>query len=145
MEIEKKYTVKKLPDNLDSYSCKIIEQAYLNVSPAVRIRRSNDNYSLTYKGSGLMAREEYNLTLDKESYEHLLKKADGTIISKKDILFLLSILFLMIAATLLSCLNFLLNLMFLIRPLPRLLLRKLNFPVLNWQMRLSHLNGLTKK
>ena len=55
MEIEKKYTVKKLPDNLDSYSCKIIEQAYLNVSPAVRIRKSNDNYSLTYKGSGLMA------------------------------------------------------------------------------------------
>ncbi len=83
MEIEKKYTVKKLPDNLDSYSCKIIEQAYLNVSPAVRIRKSNDNYSLTYKGSGLMAREEYNLTLDKESYEHLRKKADGTIISKK--------------------------------------------------------------
>ena len=30
-----------------------------------------------------MAREEYNLPLNKESYEHLLTKADGNIISKK--------------------------------------------------------------
>ena len=29
-----------------------------------------------------MAREEYNLPLNKESYEHLLKKADGNIITK---------------------------------------------------------------
>ena len=29
-----------------------------------------------------MVREEYNLPLTKESYEHLLKKVDGTIISK---------------------------------------------------------------
>ena len=30
MEIEKKYTIKELPENLESYPCKIIEQAYLN-------------------------------------------------------------------------------------------------------------------
>ena len=30
-----------------------------------------------------MAREEYNLPLDKESYMHLRTKADGNIISKK--------------------------------------------------------------
>lgn len=83
MEIEKKYTIKNLPDNLESYPCKIIEQAYLNTSPVVRVRRSNDEYTLTYKGSGLMAREEYNLPLDKDSYLHLLEKADGNIISKK--------------------------------------------------------------
>ena len=83
MEIEKKYTIKKLPDNLETYPCKIIEQAYLNTAPVVRIRRSDDEYYLTYKGSGLMAREEYNLPLDETSYRHLLEKADGNIISKK--------------------------------------------------------------
>ena len=29
-----------------------------------------------------MVREEYNLPLTKESYEHLLEKADGTVITK---------------------------------------------------------------
>ena len=29
-----------------------------------------------------MAREEYNLPLNKEAYEHLVKKADGNVISK---------------------------------------------------------------
>ncbi len=83
MEIERKYTLKKLPANLESYPCRIIEQAYLNTNPVVRVRRDNDDYYLTYKGSGMMAREEYNLPLNKESYEHLLEKADGNIISKK--------------------------------------------------------------
>ena len=83
MEIERKYTLKKLPENLESYPCRIIEQAYLNVNPVVRVRRDNDDYYLTYKGSGMMAREEFNLPLNKESYEHLLEKADGNIISKK--------------------------------------------------------------
>lgn len=83
MEIEKKYTLKYLPDNLEQYPCKIIEQAYLNTSPVVRIRKSNNTYTLTYKGSGLLAREEYNLPLDEASYQHLLQKADGNIISKK--------------------------------------------------------------
>lgn len=82
-EIEKKYTIKNLPDGLESYPCKVIEQAYLNTSPVVRVRRSNDKYTLTYKGSGLMTHEEYNLPLDEPSYRHLLKKADGNIITKR--------------------------------------------------------------
>jgi CYTH domain-containing protein len=48
----------------------------------VRIRRSNDDYYLTYKGEGLMVREEYNLPLTKEAYEHLLPKIDGLLIAK---------------------------------------------------------------
>ena len=52
-------------------------------NPVVRVRRDNDDYYLTYKGSGMMAREEYNLPLTKDSYEHLIKKADGNIITKK--------------------------------------------------------------
>lgn len=83
MEIERKFLVGELPGNLSSYQCLVIEQAYLCTEPVVRIRRQNEDYYLTYKGGGLMAREEYNLPLNKEAYEHLLTKADGNIISKK--------------------------------------------------------------
>lgn len=82
MEIERKFTIKELPDNLETYPHHDIEQAYLNTSPVVRVRKQDDSYYLTYKGSGLMAREEYNLPLDETSYYHLLEKADGNIISK---------------------------------------------------------------
>lgn len=83
MEIERKYLIKTLPDNLDSFHCRILEQGYLNTNPVVRIRRDNDKYELTYKSSGLMARQEYNLPLDQESYEHMLTKIDGRLIQKK--------------------------------------------------------------
>ena len=76
MEIERKYLVKTLPDHLDQYESKKIAQGYLCTEPVVRIRRSNDDYYLTYKGDGLMVREEYNLPLTKESYGHLLPKID---------------------------------------------------------------------
>ena len=82
MEIEKKFIPTDLPKDLDSYEHHVIEQAYLNTAPVVRIRKQDDDYVLTYKGSGMMAREEYNLPLNKKSYEHLLEKADGNIISK---------------------------------------------------------------
>lgn len=83
MEIERKFTLKSLPKNLEKYTCHVIEQAYLNTSPVIRIRKQDDEYFLTYKGGGMMAREEYNLPLNEESYNHLLTKADGNIISKK--------------------------------------------------------------
>ena len=85
MEIERKFLIPKenLPTDLASYPCHRIEQGYLCTSPVVRIRRQDDEYFLTYKSKGLMSREEYNLPLNKEAYEHLIKKADGNIITKK--------------------------------------------------------------
>ena len=83
MEIERKFTISRLPENLESYPCHIIEQAYLNTDPVVRIRREDDTFYLTYKGKGLLAREEYNLPLNEASYYHLREKADGNVISKK--------------------------------------------------------------
>lgn len=83
MEIERKFLIKALPEHLDSYPCHHIEQAYLNTDPVVRVRKEDDTYYLTYKGRGMMAREEYNLYLNKDSYYHLREKADGNIISKK--------------------------------------------------------------
>ena len=82
MEIERKFTVKELPD-LSMYSFHVMEQGYLNTDPVVRVRKEDDNYYLTYKGKGLLAREEYNLLLNEAAYYHLVEKADGIIIRKK--------------------------------------------------------------
>ena len=83
MEIERKFTLKTIPADLEQYPFLHIEQAYLNVDPVVRVRKENDQYYLTYKGSGMLARNETNLPLTEESYYHLRAKADGNIISKK--------------------------------------------------------------
>lgn len=84
MEIERKFLIDKIPDSikLSELKCRRIEQGYLCTEPVVRVRRDNDDYYLTYKSKGLMSREEYNLPLNKEAYNKLIKKADGNIITK---------------------------------------------------------------
>lgn len=82
MEIERKYLVTTPPTDYQSWDCVSMEQAYLCTAPVVRIRKENQEYYLTYKSKGLLAREEYNLPLTKEAYEHLLPKADGIILTK---------------------------------------------------------------
>ena len=83
MEIERKFLIDRLPEDLTRYTCHNIQQAYLCTDPVIRIRRQDDDYILTYKSKGFLAREEYNLPLNQESYRHLLEKADGIILSKK--------------------------------------------------------------
>lgn len=83
MEIERKYLIERPPDNYRDYPYHRIEQGYLSVAPVVRVRREDEDFYLTYKSKGLMVREEYNLPLTKEAYEHLLAKADGKILTKK--------------------------------------------------------------
>lgn len=82
MEIERKYLIPHIPEGLSITETHHIEQAYLCTAPVVRIRKDNEQYILTYKSKGLMAREEYNLPLTEEAYRHLKKKADGRIIKK---------------------------------------------------------------
>lgn len=82
MEIERKFLIHTLPENLESYPHKEIEQGYLCTQPVVRIRRSNDKYILTCKGEGLMMREEFELPLTKEAFEHMKPKTDGIFIEK---------------------------------------------------------------
>lgn len=82
MEIERKYLVKKLPSDYKDYPSRELEQGYLCTDPVVRVRRADDTFTLTYKGRGLMVREEYNLPLTEEAYRHLRDKADGLMIHK---------------------------------------------------------------
>ncbi len=83
MEIERKYLIDQIPFDLSEYPSRKIEQGYLCTEPVVRIRRDGEDYYLTYKSKGLMVREEYNLPLTPDAYEHLKPKADGRIITKE--------------------------------------------------------------
>ena len=82
MEIERKFLVKEMPAELNNYPHTLIEQGYLSTDPVVRVRRDGDEYYITYKGRGTIAKEEYNLPLNEKAYSHLVKKADGNIITK---------------------------------------------------------------
>jgi CYTH domain-containing protein len=83
MEIERKYLITRLPEGATDHPYHLIEQGYLSTEPVVRVRREDDSYYLTYKSKGLLEREEYNLPLTMESYNHLIQKADGHILTKK--------------------------------------------------------------
>ena len=81
-EIERKFLINTLPANLDSFPHYELEQGYLETSPVVRLSGRDDDCILTYKSAGLLKRQEVELPLTKSSYERLIKKCDGLIISK---------------------------------------------------------------
>ena len=94
-EIERKFRIKELPQSLEQYEKKEIEQGYLCVKPVVRIRKSvrgeNTKYILCYKSKlGLQKTkdmvantcEEAEFLLTEEAYLHLREKADGRLIQK---------------------------------------------------------------
>ena len=89
MEIERKFAVMKLPDNLEQYEKEEIEQGYLCIKPTVRIRKANDEYTLNYKWKQKGLEEkvaiqniEYTMPLTKENYEVLLNKIENNLIKK---------------------------------------------------------------
>ena len=71
MEIEKKFKVKQLPDNLDGYEQKHIEQGYLSLAAG-----SDD------KNTDFRINNEIEVFLTKEGYEHLKEKVDDNLIIK---------------------------------------------------------------
>ena len=83
MEIERKFAVKRFPEGLENYPYTEMEQAYLSVDPIVRVRQDGDAFYLTYKGPGMLSREEYNLPLNESSYRHLKEKRDGRVVKKR--------------------------------------------------------------
>ena len=141
MEIERKFTLKELPADLESYPCHVIEQAYLNTSPVVRVRKEDDHCYMTYKGKGLMAREEYNLPLDETSYQHLLAKADANIISKKRYVIPIETPQFTEDYVPLTDMKLVIELDVFAPPLPHLSWQKWNFPISTLPMHFWLLNG----
>ena len=87
MEIERKYLVRELPANLDSYPHVEIEQGYLCTSPTLRIRKAGDAYILTVKekvrtDSTAIHNREEEFYLSAEKYELLKAKCEGRMVSK---------------------------------------------------------------
>ena len=82
MEIERKFLVPSLPEVNSVIKKKVIQQGYVSTSPVVRIRRSNDDFILTCKGKGLIEREEFELFITEDEYNHLSTKLDYPLIIK---------------------------------------------------------------
>lgn len=91
MEIERKYAIHDIPGDLEQYYKMKIEQGYLCHNPILRIRKSNEDYILTYKskeGIGeqkdgqAIIHQETELPLTEEAFLNLKNKTDGNMIYK---------------------------------------------------------------
>lgn len=82
-EIERKFLVKYLPEDLEQYTCHDIVQAYISTDPTIRIRKLDESYILTVKSSGLIKRQEYEMEITAGQFEKLKGKTEGYTIAKK--------------------------------------------------------------
>ncbi len=82
MEIERKWLLEKLPEDIGSFPPEKIVQGYICKDPVIRIRRISDRFYLTVKGRGLMTREEFEIEISKEAFDELKGKCSGRLISK---------------------------------------------------------------
>ncbi|MBQ7546659.1 MAG: CYTH domain-containing protein [Clostridia bacterium] len=93
MEIERKWLVRieDIPYDLNTLEAYEIEQAYISFRPSIRVRKlrsrsGEERYVLTVKAATVdrdaLAREEFELPLDRAAYDALLAKAEGCVICK---------------------------------------------------------------
>jgi adenylate cyclase len=84
-EIERKFLVRKLPDDLTSYPSNEISQGYLvslEDGLQVRLRQSGDRYSLTFKRGSGSVREEREVELSGEQFNALWPATEGKRLAK---------------------------------------------------------------
>lgn len=84
-EIERKFLLKKLPNNLNTQPVKIV-QAYLCDNPVLRIRQWENQYFFTYKGNGLMKRQEIEIEISKNTFDSLIAQCRKIIVKNRYIL-----------------------------------------------------------
>ncbi len=82
MEIERKFLVKYVPENVSDYPHCELSQGYIYTLPVIRIRKSDDEYFLTVKSEGLLERQEFEINISEKVFNDLSNKCDGNIISK---------------------------------------------------------------
>jgi adenylate cyclase len=79
-EIERKFLVRKLPGDLTNYPKNEIAQGYLvslDDGLQVRLRKSGDDYSLTYKRGTGSVREEREVELTAKQFDALWPATEG--------------------------------------------------------------------
>ena len=85
VEIERKFLVRALPEDLDRYPKSDIEQGYLVVegeTGEVRLRRRDEARVLTYKSGGGAKRVELEIRLTDEQFETLWQATAGKRVAK---------------------------------------------------------------
>lgn len=82
MEIERKFIIKNVPEQIFNFPCKKISQGYISTDPVIRIRQMDTQYFLTCKGQGLISREEFELEITESQFTHLSTKLDTTLLEK---------------------------------------------------------------
>ena len=84
-EIERKFLVRQLPDNLARFHHAEIAQGYLvslDDGLQVRLRKSGDRYSLTFKRGTGNVREEREVELTAEQFDTLWPATEGKRLAK---------------------------------------------------------------
>jgi adenylate cyclase len=84
-EIERKFLVRKLPEDLDRFPHQEIEQGYLAIAPdgvQVRLRKAGAKRSLTYKRGDGNARVEREIELTPEQFDLLWPATEGKRLTK---------------------------------------------------------------
>lgn len=85
VEIERKFLIKKIPENLENYKSEKISQGYLVVSEdiEVRIRKKGKNFYLTVKSGGDLIRDEIEIELQEKQFNTLWPLTEEKRIVKK--------------------------------------------------------------
>ncbi len=84
-EIERKFLITKMPDNLSGYSRVEMDQGYLAIAPGgvqVRLRKAGEKHWLTYKRGRSNAREEREVELTREQFAVLWPGTEGKRLTK---------------------------------------------------------------
>ena len=90
MEIERKFLVNKMPEELENYKKIEIEQGYISTKPTIRIRKANGKHILTVKSKfGVCKNEgdpivnnEHELEITEKEYERLKEKLSNEVLVK---------------------------------------------------------------
>jgi len=85
MEIERKFLVRDVPDNLADYESKTIRQGYCAIGvdgSEVRLRDSNGKYTMTIKSKGGLSRGEWEVAIDQSQFNVLDSSTVGKTVEK---------------------------------------------------------------
>ncbi len=83
-EIERKFLIINVPDNLLFYNSYTISQGYILITDdiEIRLRKKGDKYFQTIKSTGDLSREEYEIELTQDQFEVLWPLTAGKRIKK---------------------------------------------------------------
>ncbi|MCP3928506.1 MAG: CYTH domain-containing protein [Bacteroidetes bacterium] len=80
LEIERKFFVNSLPKGIEQFPFSTLEQGYIAIDSTgteVRLRKKDDQYTLTIKSEGGLSRKEMETPIFKEQFQILWPATEG--------------------------------------------------------------------